>query len=151
MSKLRRLSTLSGPDLLLLTEAVAFVLAVEIGLRLLRPKWCLAIAQRAAGGRNLPGPADRERLAWLVDAADRYAPGRSTCLRRALVLAWMLGRRGIRSRLAVGVARRGERLLAHAWLETEDGRAFGPADAHAYACLPLSGDSTRGTGTGFCG
>jgi hypothetical protein len=44
------------------------------------------------------------------------APG-AQCLAVALVTAWLLARQGTPVTLRIGVARRADRLTAHAWLE----------------------------------
>lgn len=47
---------------------------------------------------------------------------RMRCLPRSLCLQWMLARRGMESRLRIGVRRQGEGTLeAHAWIEDEGG------------------------------
>jgi len=61
-----------------------------------------------------------ERWAWLVDVAGRYSPIRSTCLKQALVLSFLLGRQGMITRLRFGVSRRSGSFKAHAWLEQQD-------------------------------
>jgi hypothetical protein len=51
-----------------------------------------------------------------------------TCLPRGLCLRLLLARRGIAGILRIGVARDGERLLAHAWIE-HDGRPLGEGES----------------------
>jgi len=46
------------------------------------------------------------------------------CLRRALTLQWLLGRKGIATTLEIGVRKEGQDLRSHAWLE-HDGRLVG--------------------------
>lgn len=60
---------------------------------------------------------DAQRLGELVNAAARRGLYDASCLRRSLVMWWMLRRRGIDSHLRVGVARKGEAFLSHAWVE----------------------------------
>jgi hypothetical protein len=76
------------------------------------------------------------RLVRLVEVAGRYAPVEATCLKKALVLAWLLGRRGIATALRIGVARREEELMAHAWLEPERQTVLGLPRGDRYE--PLS-------------
>jgi hypothetical protein len=68
-----------------------------------------------------PGPSgdlvDARTCGRVVDAlADRMPIG-GRCLQRSLVLGWMLRRRGIGSRLRIGVQKIEGVLSAHAWLE----------------------------------
>ncbi len=72
--------------------------------------------------------AEQDRVT-LAEALGRHlASGPGPCLRQALVTACVLRR--LEPRLHLGVARResGE-VWAHAWVELEDGRAFGRDDA----------------------
>ena len=75
--------------------------------------------KRAAGHPARPSGVDHESLAEWVDRVLRLMPWpwRLTCLKRALVLYYLLARAGTSATLVIGV-RRGEtgELLAHAWL-----------------------------------
>ncbi|MGC2415640.1 MAG: lasso peptide biosynthesis B2 protein, partial [Stellaceae bacterium] len=51
----------------------------------------------------------------------------------------MLRRRGIASRLCLGVAHEGDELLAHAWVEVGKDRIVGGADAGAFTRLAAFG------------
>jgi hypothetical protein len=76
-----------------------------------------------------------DRIVWLVTVASRYAPGRTTCLKDALVLVWLLRREGVEALVRIGVARNARGLKAHAWLE-HDGRViFGSPDDETYEPL----------------
>jgi hypothetical protein len=62
------------------------------------------------------------RAAWLLDEASldralRAWRRRGGCLERALVLVWLLPRGDERPVLKIGVAKRADRLRAHAWVE----------------------------------
>lgn len=70
------------------------------------------------------GLAFAHRLQKLVSLAARYHSFSSTCLVRACALHWMLGRRGIPSRLCIGVNRSPAGIHAHAWVEVS-GEAVG--------------------------
>jgi hypothetical protein len=71
------------------------------------------------------------RLSLRIDGVVSLFPGReSSCLRKALALRSLLSRRGIASRLVLGVYRPDTRgaVLAHAWLDVGDGSiGSGPA------------------------
>lgn len=124
----------------------AYVLIILVTLRL-----------RASGGRSVfhaaPHPerptrrysaAEEERI---IEAARRALhlaectiPIRLSCLQRALVLQQLLGRRGIASRLRIGVRLRGARLDAHAWLEHR-GRVLHGSPDHPSQYQPLQATS----------
>jgi hypothetical protein len=56
-------------------------------------------------------------FARLVELADRHGLFRPSCLRRALVVTWVLSGRGIASNLKIGVTKDQQGLSAHAWVE----------------------------------
>ncbi len=131
-----KLRSLSFAEVWFLVEATAAVVAFDLALRLFSSKTCLSLIERKAGSPQRRQGADLQRMAWLVDVADRYAPGRSSCLRQAAALAWLLHRRGIATSLRIGVAREADNLLAHSWLESGDGELLGLSDSNKY--IPLS-------------
>jgi hypothetical protein len=61
--------------------------------------------------------AQADRVAWLVDVAARFVASRDSCLSRAMILWWLLRRRGLQGQLRIGVRKRNGRLEAHAWVE----------------------------------
>lgn len=65
------------------------------------------------------------RLARATRRTLRLLPGDTRCLSQSLVLSALLARRGVASRLVIGVAP-GEQFGAHAWVELPDGRALLP-------------------------
>jgi len=125
IERLRKAFRLPPAERLILGQAWALFLLVELALRILPFKRLLALYHRmGARGRRepifeLPLP----RLVWLVEVAGRHAPVNATCLKKALVLSWLLGRRGIRTELRIGVARDNGSLKGHAWL-LSDGQAI---------------------------
>jgi len=71
----------------------------------------------------------------VTDAVDRIAAKRwmpATCLSRALAAQVMLRRRGVPSRLCLGVARADDALAAHAWIEIAQGATVGADEAQRY-------------------
>ena len=59
-------------------------------------------------------------MAWAVERTSNKPWMNALCLPRALAVHAMLRRRGIASRLCLGVARDGQKLVAHAWVEAGD-------------------------------
>ncbi len=135
-SRWHKLRSLSFSEVWFLVEAAAAVVGFDLAFRLLSSKTCLALLgrnQSSQGGRQNVNP---QRMAWLVDVADRYAPGKSSCLRQTAALAWLLHRRGVATSLRIGVARQEGKFTAHSWLESGEGELFGLSDTDKYA--PLS-------------
>lgn len=72
------------------------------------------------------------RLAWSSRAVLERLPGDHRCLAQSLVLTALLSRRGVVSRVIIGVRRMSPAgpLTAHAWV-TVDGHAVSPPGDHA--------------------
>jgi hypothetical protein len=62
---------------------------------------------------------EQRRILWAVGAVNRRLFPDRPCLTQALAARYLLSRGGISSVLRIGVARSGEDLQAHAWLERD--------------------------------
>jgi hypothetical protein len=160
----------------LIAEAALCLLAVE-GLlrsaRLVTASRILRSMQRIGPGR-LRSAAHARRLFAAVATASRRLPGEHRCLSQALAAQLLLGRRGVRSSLAIGVAAASaglanaeqaaaalavpaagpgdaggqRRLVAHAWLQLR-GRVIFGGPVHGFLPLPplpLAGEARRRPG-----
>jgi hypothetical protein len=87
---------------------------------------------RAADGPAQHGPpvATGRRLGRAVGRTLALLPADSRCLMQSLVLTRVLARRGIDTRLVIGV-RPGTRFAAHAWIEYDD-QALLPAGGNSF-------------------
>jgi Transglutaminase-like superfamily len=138
--RLAQLRRLTAAERRVLLVAWGLLLIAPVLLRL-RPLPELLCSMRVGCAATV----DPGRLAWLVAAAARYAPG-ARCLPVALVTGWMLPRQGTPATLQVGVARHAGRLTAHAWLECDgrplldafEGDGYAPILAVAVAGQPPS-------------
>ena len=149
-SRWHKLRSLSFSEVCFLVEAAATVVGFDLAFRLFSSKTCLALLGRKQSSRGGQQEVNLQRMAWLVDVADRYAPGKSSCLRQTAALAWLLRRRGVATSVRIGVAREEGRLMAHSWLETGDGELIGLSGTDKYASLssrthqePLQAGSER--------
>jgi Transglutaminase-like superfamily len=77
---------------------------------------------------------DPQRIAWLVSVAARFAPG-ARCLPVALVTASLLARQGTPATLRIGVARRGGRFAAHAWLDCNGAPLLDASEAEGFTSI----------------
>lgn len=121
-------------------RAFAVLLLVEVGIRSLPlPQLCrlLGIRLRPVGA---PGPPRTTPLPWWgrhgVTATDRLLarwPFGDTCLRRALLVAHIL--RPLHPVVCLGLRRRGDGVIGHAWIEV-DGQSL---DGDLADVLPLQG------------
>lgn len=143
VERLQKVFGLPPGERFILAEAWVLFFAVELALRLLPFTRLLAICHRravkAGEDAKVVGSRSVARLAWLVEVAGRHVPLNATCLKQALVLAWILGRRGVPTELRIGVARRPGALAAHAWLEREGRVIFGSAATGGYEPLYPAG------------
>ena len=135
-SRWHKLRSLSFSEVWFLVQAAAVVVGFDLAFKLFSSKTCLALFERKAASDRKQKGVDPQRVAWLVDVADRYSPGKSSCLRQTAALAWLLRRRGIATNLRIGVARDEGKFVAHSWLESGEGELFGLSDTDKYA--PLS-------------
>ena len=71
-------------------------------------------------------------VAWAVERASAAPWMKAPCLPRALAAHAMLRRRGIASRLCLGVARDGGAFGAHAWVEVGAAKLVGGGEAEAF-------------------
>ena len=136
-SRWHKLRSLSFSEVWFLVQAAAVVVGFDLAFRLFSSKTSLAVFERKASSRGGRQGVNLQRMAWLVDVVDRYAPGRSSCLRQTAALAWLLRRRGVATSLRIGVARQEGKFTAHSWLELEEGELLGLSDSDKY--VPLSG------------
>lgn len=142
LNRLRKLFRLSPADRVILAQAWVLLLLADLALRFLAFKRFLALSRTLAlNGRDEPAvarPSSGARLAWLVEVAGRYSPINATCLKKAIVLSWLLERRGIATTLRIGVARRDGALIAHAWLEQGGEVLLGHPGSDEYERLVLA-------------
>ena len=140
IKRFARVFELSPREGIILAQAWALFFLVDLGLKSLPFKHLLALCQKwpLRNGRDVapvPSPS-LTRVVWLVEVAGRYTPVNGTCLKKALVLSWILGRRGIATTLRIGVARHeGTSLTAHAWLERGGEALLGQAEVECHEPL----------------
>ena len=132
LSAYRRLAALDRVRRRLLFEAVAAIIVVRVGLRVLPfltlqrmldrfGAWPIVRRHGRAASDVLPS------VQWAMTTASARLP--ATCLVQALAAGVMLRRRGLACRLRLGVrTREGDsraRLEAHAWIECDGRIAIG--------------------------
>jgi hypothetical protein len=130
-------------------EAVLYFAAAQVALWL-PPRLLLGRLVRAAiaDGPSRETEASLPRaMLRVTSAVARRWPGGALCLQRSLVLLWLLRRRGVSSKLRIGVKKSPEALLAHAWVEVA-GQPIGdssgsPFHIEQFAPLEVSGESLR--------
>jgi len=124
-----------------LREAAVMLLLARLAVRFVPPARLFAWADRQPE-RIRRFAADEARwIAWAVETAGARPRINALCLPRALAAHAMLRRRGIASRLCLGVARDGGALAAHAWVEIGGDKIVGAAEAAAFTRLAEFGSA----------
>ena len=94
-----------------------------------------------AGGSRASAPETERVASWIEIGANHY-PRHVGCLQRALALRALLSHRGLSATVRIGVAREGQTIRAHAWVDHE-GCVLNEAPDVAERYVPLE----RWTGT----
>ena len=120
-----------------LSEALVMLVLARLAVRIVRPSRLFAWANRAPRRiRRFAG----DEAAWVSWAVEYLGARTSTlCLPRAFAAHAMLRRRGIASRLCLGVARQDGALTAHAWIEIGNDKIVGGAEATRFTRLAAFG------------
>ena len=145
MGDLAKLRALTGAERRLLLVSLAATPLVAAALSIFgfrRLHAAMASWPRPRSARFPTGQAASARTlstAKAVAIAAGSGPVRATCLRRSLLLWWLLRREGIETVLRVGVNRESGTLHAHAWVEYL-GRPLNDADDIALRFPPFAHD-----------
>ncbi len=122
-----------------LREAAIMLLLARLAVRFLPPARLFAWAARPARRVRRFAVDEAQWVAWAVDHLGTFAGMNGPCLPRALAAHAMLRRRGIASRLCLGVARSGSAFAAHAWIEVGEERIIGGEEAAGFTRLAAFG------------
>jgi hypothetical protein len=118
---LHKFLALPAEERLLLVKALSLLIIIRLGLWLLPFRTLQRTLEKLfqspiTSHRQSSLP---EKFSWAIDVVSRFVPS-ATCLAQALTLQALLSLEGIRSALAIGVARGDESgIAAHAWLEID--------------------------------
>ena len=118
-----------------LREAAVMLVLAQIAVRFVSPARLFAWANRPPRRIRRFAADETTWVSWAVESVGARASMNVLCLPRALAAHAMLRRRGIASRLCLGVARNGGELAAHAWVEIGKDIIVGGADADRFTRL----------------
>lgn len=141
MKRLRKFLHLTSGDRRLLVSAALLLGMIRLGLWLLPFQTLRRLLARMIQTTSVLQDTDQvsvDQVVRAVAVASRYMPGGVKCLARALATQVLLGRRGHRADLRIGVAKGSAgQLEAHAWVESQ-GRIVigGLKDLARYTPLP---------------
>jgi hypothetical protein len=122
-----------------LREAAVTLVLARLAVRFLPASRLFAWADRPTRRVRRFAADEAQWIAWAVDHVGALRSMNALCLPRALAAHAMLRRRGIVSRLCLGVARNGGDLAAHAWIEVGDKRIVGGEAAGGFTQLATFG------------
>jgi len=123
MGKWGKFRALSNRDRLNLVFFSLLLPLVDFGLRTLgyrRLHGFLAVHPRNLPkyeGWEIDAIEASKNVSTLVTVASRYGLYHATCLRRSLLIWWLLRRKGIQTELRIGVKKVDGQLVAHAWIK----------------------------------
>jgi hypothetical protein len=114
-----------------LREAALMLILGRLAVRFVPAAHIFSWADRLPRRINRFANSEVVWVTWAVESISNDSWVNAVCLPRALAIHAMLRRRGIASRLCLGVARNGQELIAHAWVETSETTVTpDPAVAH---------------------
>lgn len=120
-------------------EAVVMLVLARLAVRFVPPARLFAWANRPPRRIRRFAREEADWVAWAIDDIGARRWMNASCLPRALAAHAMLRRRGIASRICLGVARTGDALAAHAWVELGDEKIVGGAEAAAFTPIAAFG------------
>lgn len=120
-----------------LWEAAVMLLGARLAVRFVPPARIFAWADRPPRRVRRFAVWEASWIAWAVEYLGAMPWLNAGCLPRALAAQAMLRRRGIASRVCLGVAREaeGSGVLAHAWVEVGNRQLVGADDVAAFTRL----------------
>jgi Transglutaminase-like superfamily len=118
-----------------LREAAVMLALARLAVRIFPPARLFAWANRPPRHICRFALDEARWIAWAVEDLGARPWMNALCLPRALAAHAMLRRRGIASRLCLGVARDAGELAAHAWVEIGKDKVVGGAEADGYTRL----------------
>jgi transglutaminase-like putative cysteine protease len=128
---------------LYLREAALMLLLARLAVRILPPARVFAWANRPPNRIRRFAADEAGWVGWAVETLGQRRPWmKALCLPRALAAHAMLRRRGLASRLCLGVARKEGGLAAHAWVEVGTDKIAGETEADAYTRLAEFGGAS---------
>jgi hypothetical protein len=127
LRKWRKFWALPWPQRRLLVRVILLLPWIEIGIRLCGLRWTQAQLARFVPTRPIRDHLSPEVMSVVVAGAAAAVPFPATCLRRSLVLWWLLKRRGIASEIRIGAQGNAGSFKAHAWVEWEGGQSDSPS------------------------
>jgi Transglutaminase-like superfamily len=124
-------------------EAAIMLAVARLAVEVVPPSRLFAWASRPPRRvQRFPGD-EAGWVGWAVETVGAKPWMRALCLPRAIAAQTMLRRRGIASKLCLGVARNGGAMEAHAWVEIGSDKIVGGIEAQRFTRLAEFGGASR--------
>ena len=126
-----------------LREAAVMLVLARLAVRVASPARIFAWADRPPRRIRRFAVDEIGWVSWAVENVGARPWMNALCLPRALAAHAMLRRRGIASRLCLGVSRERGALDAHAWLEVGNAKIVGAREADGFTRMAEFGGVSR--------
>ncbi len=136
-SLLRRLREVGPGGVALLIEAFGLLVAAKLALACIPVAKVIGWKQREISRERAANSEWLRRVRHAVLVVARYSPVEFVCFPQCLAASELLRQRGIASRLHYGVARAGDKLVTHTWLEAGGEIVIGGEVAAEYSTLAV--------------
>jgi hypothetical protein len=133
----QRLVEVGPTGVWLLLRTFVLLAAARLALHLLPISRVIAWKQRGSKASTEASSTDLQRVRRAVLTVARYSPVRFVCFPQCLAACALLRSRSISSRLHYGVARSGDKLVTHTWLEAGGEIVIGGEVAGEYSTLAV--------------
>jgi Transglutaminase-like superfamily len=134
-SLLRRMREVGPRGVARLVEALGWLVAAKAALAWVPVAKVIGWKRRGIRRESPADGATLRKVRHAVLVVARYSPVRFVCFPQCLAAGEMLRWRGIASRLHYGVARDGDKLITHTWLEAGGEIVIGGEVAGKYSRL----------------
>lgn len=135
-TRLRKFFKLAAPDRWLLASAVISVIKARITVMFVPVRKILQPGARQTEAAF--ADTDAAKIGWAVEMAARIVPTAKNCLVRAIAGRDMLARRGVSSKIRLGIAKNSpDALSGHAWLECGNRIVTGEGEHRSFAAMPV--------------
>jgi hypothetical protein len=125
-----------------LREAAVLLVLARLAVRLASPARVFAWANRPPRHSQRFAVDEVAWISWAVETIGAKPWMKTQSLPQALAAHAMLRRRGISSRLCIGVAREGSALATRAWVEVGENKIVGGRDVGGFTRLAEFGGTT---------
>ncbi len=107
----------SQPEISRFLEALTLLYLARLMLWVLPFRWCLKLIRETGSNGKIPAKDELPAIKKAIRRANKRAFWKNTCLVESFAARWMLRRRGIRSKVYIGVKPdQKTKIAAHAWV-----------------------------------